>query len=281
MYWGSGPVSCPSASPMTGVKLEEKFWEAFNFRIDDGPAPIERRETSPYTGLANRTPMSSTKTNFPPVPEQTSFERSRLSKPAGSTPVASRHASRERGNTYAQLQNQKRKNSGSLTLKVPPSTPFVSSVIAKSMKTPLPQSSTRTHWHLQTPGIKKPTTPALELVSNFLDSISRASEPRTSNPSAPAIRVDENGDVLIMESDIIIDLIEDRERIGLCSPLLEKPRESHLEKLQIPLTPARTAPALRGYELPSAAPASCAEEFHAASWMGWERQHGGQHEVWY
>jgi hypothetical protein len=118
-----------------------------------------------------------------------------------------------------------------------------------------------------------PSSPALELVSNFLDSIVRLSDSRSSTPAA-TVSVGEDGEILIVESEVLIQVVEDINRTACNSPV-ELRKGNNLVKLQIP-PPSIPAPGGTGFDLPSAivasGPAGCAQELDALSWMSWDRQ---------
>jgi hypothetical protein len=272
------PAQCDAYGARTSQNLEDRFWAAFNFAIDDRSS-FERDDGVLYSE-GHDTYAAFEKTGLPPLINQNDLGRSYV-------PISPQQAARPSGvraKPYRQEQHRNRKDSGSLRLEVPSSTPFVSAVITPTSRSPVPTTAVRTHWHLPSPGGIVPSSPALELVSNFLDSIVRLSDSRSSTP-ATTMTNGEDGEVLIVESEVLINVIEDLHRTAIDSPL--KTRDEYgLEKLHIAPPSTVAIPGGGGYDLPTAfvanGPAGCAQELDALSWMSWDRQLSNvQHAIWH
>ena len=273
------PAPCDAYGPRSSENLEDRFWAAFSFAIDDGNA-FGRNDDGPLSSARQDTNAAFGKTGLPQLISQNEFGRSY-------SPACSQHAVRRPSGMCTspnpQEQRHDRMNSGSLRLEVPSSPPFVSSMITPTRKSPVPTSTFGTHWHMPSPGGIVPSSPALELVSNFLDSIVRLSDSRSSTP-ATTTAIDEDGGVLIVESEVLINVIEDIQRTAVNSPVTPR-REYGPEKLHIPPPSTMAMPGGGWYDLPSAivasGPAGCAQELDALSWMTWDRQLSNvQHAFW-
>ena len=273
-------------SSTTGSEiLQDRFWAALNFAIDDGE-PDEQRDVFLPKTIEPKLPLALVSTK-PASPLQIDFGHDYA-------PV------RARAETPRPAQHRDRKNSSSLRLKVPPTRPFVSFTLSPTtalprspispavnrnlwrLPTPISPAMPRNQWHLPTPGVVKPSTPALELVSNFLDSMVRLSESRSATPQA-AVTVDGDGDILIVESEVLIQLVEDING-SVCGSPVEVHREGNQVKLQIPPR-SFAVPDGSSYCIPSAViadyPAGCAQELDALLGMSWDRQLSSvQHSLW-
>ena len=181
-------------TPNNAENLEDRFWAALNFAIDDG-GPSGNQAGFLSSPIEPKSPVIFVNSRRPPPQHKDDFSAHYSIAP----PRRDVQASQRR--TEPRQMGPQRKNSGSLRLKVPPSTPFVSITVTPTTtgpRSPVPASATQNQWHLPTPSGMAPSTPALELVSNFLDSIVRLSDSRSSTPQA-SVSVGEDGDTLIVE----------------------------------------------------------------------------------
>lgn len=262
-----------TSSSRNADNIEDKFWAALNFAIED---------TLPCTAFDPKASRARTSTNASPI--RLSSDSTQICLPARS----------ERGNTsnlraaeQSQSLRQRNKNTIPLQVKVPS---IKSSVSVKSTPTTaIPRSAlspfaSRSPWHIPTHGEVKPSTPVHNLVTSFLDSISPDSKSRSSTPMAN-IAFDPNQDNIIVESEVLIQVVEDISQPGSDSPvdeydldcyrsLIELGVEEDFRKLQIPPSPI-TVPAKAGFDIPSAfvanGPAGCAQELDALWRMRWDR----------
>ena len=286
-------IRSPSQTPCSPVcgsrysaNLEDKFWAALNFAIEG---------TLPCTAFDPKAPRTLVTASVSPVlPQKDSFLLC--------SPVQPRCADKHDRRSMAvgrPAQHPDKKKSGPLRVKVPEQQPSISITLTPTTAVPistLSPSRARSQWHLRTPGGLQPNTPVLNLVSNFLDSVVRVSESRSSTP-AVVVTVEPDGDTLIVESEVLIQVVEDINRSTLSSPIdvwnrtafsspielrnrtafnspIEVPTVEKLTELQIPPSPI-AVPAKMGYDIPSAfvanGPAGCAQELDAVWRMRWDR----------
>lgn len=150
-------------------------------------------------------------------------------------------------------------------------------------RTPSPESSFTlrpTRFQKATQPVSHNRTNVLTLASAFLDSIVRLTRTRSSTPTMTDL--DGHGTATILESEVLINVLEDGKRAGLYggSTSLCGGLDGALEKLEIP--PLSAPPPLStDWEDPRASPliasavdglASSAWEVDAVGKLGWERQ---------
>lgn len=251
-----------------GDRLEDKFWAALDFAFDDVRPVVSQEQSSDKIAEPSK----------PLLPNEIASGAYRNNHKTFDEPMSTNHTGRcdGEGDLPSKRWRGRRRGSGPLRLEVPSKIPapiIIVTPITALPTTPLLPRATTDRWLLTTPGIRPPSTPALELVSNFLDSIVRLSDSRSSTP-AGAVTISEDGEELIVESDVLIEVVEELNRRGLDSPV-EIRREKGLRALRIPPPPI-TVPCGVGHSALSATvvngPASCAQELDAFSWMSWERQ---------
>ena len=288
-----GPWNSALTSNST-ENLEARFWAALNFAIDDvGPSGDQAGFIyNPIQSNSRAILVNSRRP--PPRYQDNSSSHYSIAPPRHDVKVNHRRAGPERSFHH-------RKNSGSLTLKVPSSKPFVSVALSPTrvatsnpfvsvtlspsmsvVRSSLPASATKDQWHLPKPDGTPPSSAALELVSNFLDTIVKLSDSKSSTPAA-TVSVREDGDVSSPESEVLTQVSDDINRTAFNSSD-ELRKSNNLVQLQIP-PPLIPVPGGNRYDIPSAivasGPAACTEKLDALSWMAWDRQLSNvQHAIW-
>ena len=258
--------------------VEDKFWAALNFAIDD---------ILPCTAFDPKAARAHLRRNASPSPPRIDLEGYYLRY----LPVRSKC---EDGNSQKHVgqirptQPFEKKNINSLRVKVPPTK--IGVAVRSTPTTAIPISTlspfaSKAQWNLPTPGAAQPSTPILDnLVSNFLDSLVRESQSRSATPVAAATAESDRAS-MIVESEVLIQVVEDIDQNDLDSPVeenaltrfsrsFELSGDDDFMTLQIPPSPI-SVPAKAGFEVPSAfvanGPASCAQELDALWRMRWDR----------
>lgn len=249
--------------PKSSENLEDQFWAALRFAIEG---------TLPCTSFDPKSPLAPPNTSNALLLHQSDARCGDMPRQAKLTGKNGCELTKP----IQPTQHNDTKNIHSLRVKVPPTRRFVSATVSPITAIPrsaLSPSAGSTRRHLQTPRGIQSSTPISNLVSNFLDSIVLDSESGSFTPIA-AVPANHDGDGLIVESEVVVQVVEEINWMDFSSPIGFGKGNGPI-KLNIPSSPI-AVPTQAGCDIPfsfaASGPASCAQELDALWWMRWDRQ---------